>query len=221
LYTNDLSDNVQGVAIYVSDELSCNQLYVESFYKDFVILQLSCGTKEKLLIGYFYRSPNSSSVSDEELYSLIKSVYNKFSCKKILVGDFNFSHIDWVSLPCTGGSCNTCNKFLDILQKNFLIQHVQTAMRVRGTDTPHVLDLVITDTYDIIDEIEIRSPLGESDHAIHNIKCQSILHMEDNSTTKFNYCKGDYEKFRNSLDIDWVQVFNSFGSDVDKMWDYF
>ena len=40
-------------------------------------------------------------------------------------------------------------------------------MRVRGTDTPHVLDLVITDTYDIIDEIEIRSPLGESDHAIH------------------------------------------------------
>ena len=27
LYTNDLSDNVRGVAIYVSDELSCNQLY--------------------------------------------------------------------------------------------------------------------------------------------------------------------------------------------------
>jgi len=69
LYINDLSDNVRGVAIYVSDELSCNQLYVESLYKDFVIIQLNGGTKEKLLIGNFYRSPNSSSVSDEELYT--------------------------------------------------------------------------------------------------------------------------------------------------------
>ena len=113
------------------------------------------------------------------------------------------------------------NKFLDTLQKNFVIQHVQTATRVRGSDTPHVLDLVITDTNDIIDDIEILSPLGKSDHAILNIKCQSVLHMEDNSTSKFNYGKGDYEKLRYSLDIDWVYVFNSFGNDVDKMWDYF
>ena len=113
------------------------------------------------------------------------------------------------------------NKFLDTLQKNFLIQHVQTATRVRGSDTPHVLDLVITDTNDIIDDIEILSPLGKSDHAILNIKCQSVLHREDNSTSKYNYSKGDYEKLRNSLHIDWVHVFNSFGNDVDKMWDYF
>ena len=84
-----------------------------------------------------------------------------------------------------------------------------------------MLDLVITDTYDIIDDIDILSPLGKSDHAILNIKCQSIMHMEDNSTSKFNYGKGDYEKLRNSLDIDWVHVFNSFGNEVDKMWDYF
>ena len=69
--------------------------------------------------------------------------------------------------------------------------------------------------------IEILSPLGKSDHAILNIKCQSVLHREDNSTSKFNYGKGDYEKLRNSLDIDWVHVFNSFGNDVDKIWDYF
>jgi len=71
------------------------------------------------------------------------------------------------------------------------------------------------------DDIEILSPLGKSDQAILNIKCQSVLHREDNSTSKFNYGKGDYEKLRNSLDIDWVHVFNGFGNDVDKMWDYF
>jgi len=86
------------------------------------------------------------------------------------------------------------------------MQHVQTATRVRRTNTHHVLDLVVTDTYDIIDNIEILSPLGKSDHAVLNIKCQSILHTEDNSTTKFSYGKGDYEELRNSLDIDWVHV---------------
>jgi len=84
-----------------------------------------------------------------------------------------------------------------------------------------VLDLVITDTYDIIDDIDFLSPLGKSDHAILSIKCQTVLHTEDNSTSKFNYGKGDYEKLRYSLDIDWIYVFNSFGNDVDKMWDYF
>ena len=103
----------------MSDELSCNQLYVESLYKDFVIIQLSCGIKDKLLIGNFYRSPNSSSVSDEELYSLINSVCNKFSCKKILVGDFNFAHIDWASVSGIKSQCNSCDKFLDTLQKIF------------------------------------------------------------------------------------------------------
>ena len=84
-----------------------------------------------------------------------------------------------------------------------------------------MLDLVITDTYDIIDNIDFLSPLGKSDHAILSIKCQTILHMEDNSTSKFNYGKGDNEKLRYSFDIDWVYVFNSFGNNVDKMWDYF
>jgi len=48
-----------------------------------------------------------------------------------------------------------------------------------------------------------------------------FIFFHDNSTSKFNYGKGDYEKLRYSLDIDWVYVFNSFGNDVDKMWDYF
>jgi len=65
------------------------------------------------------------------------------------------------------------------------------AARVRGTDTPHVLDLVITDTYDIIDDIEILSALGKSDHAILNIKCQAILHTEDNTHTRLTaLCPG-------------------------------
>jgi len=54
-------------------------------------------------------------------------------------------------------------------KKKFSIQHVQSATRARGMDTPHLLDLVITDTQEIIQDIDILSPLGKSDHAVLKI----------------------------------------------------
>jgi len=40
LYTNDLAEKRRGVAMYIRDDLYRNQLYVDSVYKDFVLLQL-------------------------------------------------------------------------------------------------------------------------------------------------------------------------------------
>jgi len=59
--------------------------------------------------------------------------------------------------------CNSCGKFVDTPQKKFLIQHVQSVTRASGMDTRHLLDLVITDTQDIAQDISFRSPLGTSD----------------------------------------------------------
>ena len=90
---------------------------------------------------------------------------------------------------------------------------MQSAIKARGADTPHLLDLVVTDTPDIIQDITIRSPLGKSDYAVLNIKCKL-------DTQTVNNVKGDYEKLRKSLDIDWAQVFGNFDNGVDKKWDY-
>ena len=62
--------------------------------------------------------------------------------------------------------CNSCDKFVDTLQKKILIQHVQSVTRASGMDTRHLLDLVIMDTQDIAQDISFRSPLGTSDHAV-------------------------------------------------------
>jgi len=220
LYTNDLSGNGRGVALYVRDDVCCNLAYVDTTYKDFIALELQCDL-EKLLIGVFYRSPNNSLESDEELNLLINQLCNKFKCKKIFVGDFNFSHINWDSLQSTRCSCVSCNKFVGTVQKNFLLQHVQTVTRARGSDTPHLLDLVITDTQDIIQDIKTHSPLGKSDHAVLRIACKLDTHIKVNCTGKMNYGKGDYESLRKSLDINWIQVLDNFDNDVDKMWTYF
>jgi len=74
-------------------------------------------------------------------------------------------------------------------KKKFLTQHVQLATRARGTDTPHLLDLVITDTPDIIQDITIHGPLGKSDHAVLKIKCKLDMQTVDNCIGKLNYEK--------------------------------
>ena len=56
-------------------------------------------------------------------------------------------------------------KFLNTVQKLFLIQHVDFPTRARGSDTPHTLDLVLTNS-NCVNNIDTLAPLGKSDHAM-------------------------------------------------------
>jgi len=56
LYTNDLGEMGRWVAVYVSTDIYCNQIYDESVFNDFVIIELRYGLEEKLIFGNFYRA---------------------------------------------------------------------------------------------------------------------------------------------------------------------
>lgn len=89
-------------------------------------------------------------------------------------------------------------------------------------DTPHLPDLVITDTQNIVQDISFHSPLGKSDHAVLKIDCKLHSFAINFCARKINYGKGDYENLRKSLDnIDWIQSLGSCNGDVDRMWNYF
>ena len=91
--------------------------------------------------------------------------------------------------------------------------------RARGTQTPHILDLVITKD-EIIDNIELLGPLGKSDHAVLNITC-NLKGQVSESTDRYNYNKGDYNRVREILDIDWDELFKPAEEDVEVMWELF
>ena len=98
--------------------------------------------------------------------SLIDLICNKAGYK-LFLGDFNFPNINWNTWNTTG---STENKFIDTLRKIFLQQHVNTPTRARGSTTPHLLDLIITDD-SFVENIEYAAPLGKSDHSILHIFC--------------------------------------------------
>ena len=111
------------------------------------------------------------------------------------------------------------SKFLNILQKNFLNQHVIHPTRVRGTDEPHILDLVITND-SIIENLEMEAPLGNSDHNIITVDCRMSA-INYNETPKFNFSKGDFCGLRDSLKLNWNDILLPHQNNIEEMWNIF
>ena len=87
----------------------------------------------------------------------------------IIMGDFNHGHIQWKSLESTGGDDQ---QFLFLNQESFLTQHV-----LEPTRGENVLDIVLSSQKELVDNVKIHEPLGNSDHnQIHfdiNVKSES------------------------------------------------
>jgi len=79
----------------------------------------------------------------------------------MLVGDFNFNDIDWNIWISTHNS-GPSSQFTDVLRNNFLLQHIDFPTRARGLDSPHILDLVITDK-ESVENIDYLAPMGKSE----------------------------------------------------------
>ena len=85
------------------------------------------------------------------------------------MGDFNHGHIQWKSLESTGGEDQ---QFLFLIQDNFLTQRV-----LEPTKGNNVLHIVLSSQKELVDNVNIHEPLGNSDNnQIHfdiNIKSES------------------------------------------------
>ena len=71
----------------------------------------------------------------------------------LLMEDFNFPEIDWINNRVKGSQESEPQRFYDLLQDEFLVQHVCKPTRVRGNQKPSLIDLVISKDENMIDEI--------------------------------------------------------------------
>ena len=71
------------------------------------------------------------------------------------MGDFNHGHILWKSLKSTGGEDQ---QFLFLIQDIFLTQHV-----LEPTSGENVLDIVLPSQKELVDNVKIHEPLGNSE----------------------------------------------------------
>jgi len=212
LYSNDLDKSPRGIIIYVDSMLKSKQLHLKTAAVEHLVVEVELKNVH-LIVTTIYRSPSSTTDNNCAVNNLITEVCSQHMGHNLILGDFNY-HIDWSSDHVTTDDPVSRN-FYQVLQKNFLTQHVRCPTRYRGSSEPRTLDLVLSDE-NFVNAVDILSPLGKSDHSVISIKCDFNI-FNKNLGQQFNYSKGDYPGLCKFLDIDWTGYLSQ-STDVEMMW---
>uniref|UniRef100_K7EZ72 Endonuclease/exonuclease/phosphatase domain-containing protein n=1 Tax=Pelodiscus sinensis TaxID=13735 RepID=K7EZ72_PELSI len=174
-----VKDNVESNEIKILNESTCS---IESLW-----IVIPCSNNKKLAVGIYYRPPDQDSDTDIEMLREIREA-TKIK-NSIIMGDFNYPHIDWIHVT-SGREAEI--KFLNGLNDCFLEQLVQEPTRGEA-----ILDLVLSGVQDQVQDITVTGPLGNSDHNIITFNIPVVGRTpQQSSTLAFNFKKGNYTKMR-------------------------
>ena len=121
-----------------------------------------------LLVGCIYHCPSANLVSST---SLVCELFQKVCALRpshlLIVGDFNYNHIDWDIFTANDVGSNTqcLDDFLLTVSECALYQHIIEPTHFRPNQTPSTLDLVFTNEEGMVTNLVYLPPLGSNDHA--------------------------------------------------------
>jgi hypothetical protein len=214
-------NKARGIIIYVDRNFTSTTLNISCNFSEYLCVSIRNTNNSIVTICGVYRSPNSDGINDSNLFKLLSTVYSSSHGKVVMLGDFNYCSIDWNTCTAAGSiSGNSqAHKFLSSINKNYLTQHVLFPTRVRGVQTPHILDLVLT-SENFIEKITDFSPLGKSDHCILHVQCNLNCEIKDIcNSVKYNYNKCNYDDLKTyvSRALE-ANALNSNDFDVNSEW---
>ncbi|CAG2214545.1 unnamed protein product [Mytilus edulis] len=220
---NIKSDEGRDLLMYVDSNLEATEITMKTEFQENIFIKVKLNQNDKLLVGLIYRTPsNSSKEHNDKLVNLMSEATDMGYSHILIMGDFDYPEINWETWNTKGDRPNSIeNKFLEALQDNFLYQHTTKLTRWRGADTPHTLDLLITNEEEMISNLEYMSPLGKSDHCVLSFDFNCYVNIKRAPRIANLYNHGNYKDFIQELNkIDWHNKFNAENS-IDKNWNYF
>ena len=214
-------DPGRGMITYIKKGIKYKVVNFDSQFTEYLALSIEINKREKLLIVNMYHSPNSAEENSEAFNRLILRTAREDKYNFVLMtGDGNYKHIDWNNMTCALSENSKEFMFLETVKDAFYEQHVREPTRGRGSDTPSILDLVITKNDDVIEDISIEAPLGRSDHAIIHGNLACNFDSIPIKKTRYQYDKADYEKLKKMMPK-WSEILKSGNMTVNEMWTVF
>ena len=162
---------------------------------------ISLKDQRKLVVGSYYRPPDSGSDSIDDLESVLSFITEKFrnnpQCTIILGGDFNAGDIDWESHTVCEHSLNRQinEKILSVISSSGLAQ-----IQKDFTRNNKILDLLCTNKPDLFSAIR-SIPGRQSLLSLHMTKSyvrtatRSTLKVEANLTQILNFKANFHTEF--------------------------
>ena len=205
-----------GIIIYVRMGLTCveNKNLKVSNQIESIWLDIGFSGCLKFRLGVFYQAPTVDAETDELIRNEINRGCESSKLPILIVGDFNFPDIEWETRL---GNTTQSRQFIECLQDNYLEQLVyESTMGHNG----NILDLVLTNSENLVSRLELGETLGSSDHSIIRFNLHIKKHIVNNNTKVFDLSKGDYDKLREKLcQIKWDHEFQN--KNCYEMWDIF
>ena len=198
---HNFEEEGRGIILYVKSELRpslCED--IKSEYSEKVFIECKFENGDNLLIGLIYRS-NDDPKADfyaMKLNELFELVSRKKATHKLILGDFNYPQIDWSSETSRVDDNHIATKFLKTTKDNFYTQHQKAPTRHRKGQKSNTLDLVFTNSEELITDLKTEAPLGKSDHVCLVMEL-SISKIEEKVTPFRNYRKTDENKLKEEI----------------------
>ena len=195
-----------GILVYVDRKRCAWKVEVEGEFSQCACVKIK--GKRDLEIVVIYRSPNSSKRNDELLCALMK----KTSPNSLILGDFNFPGIRW----STGGSDAKSREFFEVLEDQYMTQHVDGPTHING----NVLDLVITRDDEIVESVTMEGRLGKSDHEMILTTLKSEASNDTRSVFLRDYSKANYRQMKSKMiSVNWSKEMEA--RNVEECWSFF
>ncbi len=233
LYRKDRSDGRRGggVCLYIDnavDSYELNDAGLNLCKLEQVWTVIYFGN-DKYLIGCIYRPNDFIDILEFEVaFGLAREYVDKNGFKDLLImGDFNFPEIGW-SNGCVVSILNENgieHKFADILNENFLYQHVNIpTFQLSDELTDNTLDLIFTTQSSSVCAIESKFVLGNIKRGHLVLGFEFILANKADHMTKgkqkFLFAKSNFEGIYKLIsNIDWHKHFEN--KNVQEMFDEF
>lgn len=216
-----------GVLVYISKTLNFQEIDISTdlHYSKHgcEVLSFDLIPSKSDCIRFFlvYRPPNTTAHKTQFLCEHLKNFLSHGA--NIILGDLNCPSIDWVNLRAGSNSAHTA--FFDFCTNENMSQMVNFPTRTALTGTENVLDLLLTNSPDLITNVEKQPPLFNSDHhSVEFVMTLSKPTTKANKTGKrqiFDFKRADFEKINSILvSIHWNYMF-SFCSSFQAKYDLF
>ena len=211
--SNNIENHIgRGQLILVRKGLKHRQVYMNTKFSECLFVEINLKKKDKLLIALIYRSESEGEEMSDKLVQLVNETCNIGYTHLMITGDFNYKNINWDEMVSND---KIERKFLNCIMDNYLHQHVQEPTRWRGNDQPSLLDLILMNEENMVTNLDVQAPIGNSDHAVitFTYRCYAEENME--KYTKKKYHQANYTKMKEYLKtVSWKEL--DTASEIDE-----
>ena len=206
IFHDDLKGDAHGggVAIFCGENVNselCGELTSSELPPDCsnIWLKLYFENSTKLL-GTYYRPPGQSAQNRDLFLNCLSYVYSltkafELNATTVLItGDFNDRCTEWHSDHSASDL-----RLYNLAERYGLLQLVKYPTRITDT-TSSLLDLILTDSSDLVEKVSILPPISTSDHSVVCCRIKlPITNFVPNRRTVWNCRNADFASLNNSL----------------------